>query len=281
MQVSAWKWLTQLYVGTGNGQGWGAIVDNEGVQIQVGLELRRKLIRNGIVTILAKSWSRLIKDHGLAVHFVRQFVAVQAGHVTMSAIEGISCPLIMVELRWFPAHGVMTTRAVSSFRPRGKLVSMDVLMTPGAQLWRGCEIDVLQTHLHRWRAMTVNASGRAMRAGQREFRRRMIETRQFAPFHRCMTCLTACHRAVRQLDLHLRLEFAFMYVLVADSAGHIIKMVLHRSSRALRHGLVTVHTWDRNVSPGEREMRLLVFGQGEKRRTPTFIFYVVASLAVI
>jgi hypothetical protein len=129
--------------------------------------------------------------------------------------------------------------------------------------------------------MTVNASGRAMRADQREFRRRVIETRQFAPFHRCMTRLAACGRAVRQLDLHLRLEFAFMYVLVANSAGHIIKVVLHRNHRTLRYGLVTVHTGDRYVSADERETRFLVFGQGEHRRAPTFIFYVVASLAVI
>src|SRR5437879_2082752 len=101
------------------------------------------LISIGIVTIFAKGWGRLVEDHRLAFHFARQFVTVQAGHVTMSAIERISCPLIMVELRWFPAHGVMATRAVGCFRPGGKLVRVHVLVAPGAQLWRGCEIDVL------------------------------------------------------------------------------------------------------------------------------------------
>jgi hypothetical protein len=280
MEGSAWKWLTQLYVGTGNGQGCGAREVAAGYRGQVRREMSAILI-NIIVTVFAKRRSRLVEDHRFAFHFMGQFMTVQAGHVTMSAIERIPGPLIMVELRWFPAHSIMATRAVGCFRPGGKLLRVHVLVAPGAQLWRGCEIHVLQGHLHGGRAMTVNARGRAMRAGQREFRRRMIETRQFAPFHCRVTRLAACDRAVRQLDLHLRLEFAFVYVLVADSAGHIIKMILHRSNRALRYGLVTVHTGDSNVSAGQRETCLLVFGQGEQRRTPTLIFYVVASIALV
>jgi hypothetical protein len=131
------------------------------------------------------------------------------------------------------------------------------------------------------RAMTVNACGRAVRPGQREFRRRMIETRHFVPFHRRMTRLAARSRAVRQLCGHLRAEFASMYILVADSAGHIIKSVLHGSNRTLRYGLVAIPTEDRYVGAGQRETRLLVFGQGEHRRTPTCIFQVVAYLAAI
>ena len=250
-----------------------------GDRAQVGREMSGKLLI--IVTILAKRRSRLVEDHRLAFHFVRQLVTVQARHVAVRTIERISCSLVMVKLRWFPAHGVMATRAVGCFRPGGKLVRMDVLMASGAQLWRGCEINVLQSQPQSRRAMAVNACDRAVRAGQGKFRRRMIETRHFGPFHRGVARLAACDRAVRQLDLHLRLEFAFMYVLVADSAGHVIEVILHRSNRTLWYGLVTVHTGDSNVGAGQRESRLLVFGQGEHRRTPTFIFYVVASLAVI
>jgi hypothetical protein len=279
MEVSAWKRLTQLYVGTGIGQGCGEGRITAGDRCQVGREMSGNLI--SIVTILAKRRGRLVEDHRLAFHFARQFVTVQAGHVTMSAIEWISSPLVMVKLRWLPAHGVMATRAVGNFRPGCKLVRVRVLVAPGAQLWRGCEIHVLQGQPQSRRAMAVNACDRAVRAGKREFCRRMIETRHFAPFHRRVARLASCNRAVGQLYLHLRLELAFMYILVADSAGHIIKMILHRSNRTLRYGLVTVHTGDCNVGAVQRESRLLVLGQGEHRRTPTFIFYVVASLAVI
>jgi hypothetical protein len=111
MEVSAWKWLTQLYVGTGIGQGCGAKGDSGWDRGQVGDEMSDNLIIRiiCIVTILAKGRGRLVEDHVFAFHFARQFVTVQAGHVTVRAIEGISCPLVMVKLGWFPTHGVMAT----------------------------------------------------------------------------------------------------------------------------------------------------------------------------
>lgn len=109
----------------------------------------------------------------------------------------------------------------------------------------------------------------------------MIETRQFVPFHRRMTRLAACSRAFHELCLHLRAEFASMYILVADSTGHIVKSELHGSNRTRRYGLVAIPTEDRYVGAGQREPRLLVFGQSEHRRPPPFIFQVVTFLAAI
>ena len=60
------------------------------------------------MAILTFSRGRLVEDHGLVGHFVRQFVAVQAWHILVGAIEAIPSPLIVVELRRFPAYGVMT-----------------------------------------------------------------------------------------------------------------------------------------------------------------------------
>jgi len=158
---------------------------------------------------------------------------------------------------------------------------MDVLMAPGAELRRSGEIHVLQGQFHSGWTMTVNADHPAVRAQQREFRRRMVEVRQFVPLHRCVTRLATRERAVRLLGLHLRAEFATMYILVADRTSHIIKFVLHRSYRALRDFLVAVRTGDRYVGAGQRETCLLVFGQGEHRRAPSLIFQIVACLAAI
>ncbi len=96
-----------------------------------------------------------------------------------------------------------------------------------------------------------------------------------------MTGLATRDRAVRALGLHLRAEFASMYILVADRTSHIIEFVLHRSYRALRDFLVAVRTGDRYVGAGQRETCLLVFGQGEHRRAPSLIFQIVACLAAI
>ena len=158
---------------------------------------------------------------------------------------------------------------------------MDVLMAPGTELRRSGEIHVLQGQFHSGWTMTVNADHPAVRAQQREFRRRMVEVRQFVPLHRCVTRLATRERAVRPLGLHLRAEFATMYILVADRTSHIIKFVLHRSHRALRDFLVAVRTGDRYVGAGQRETCFLVFGQCEHRRTPTLIFQIVACLTAI
>src|SRR5437879_11624559 len=130
---------------------------------------------------------------------------------------------------------------------------MDVLMAPGAELRRSGEIHVLQGQFHSGWTMTVNADHPAVRTQQREFRRRMVEVRQFVPLHRCVTRLATRERAVRPLGLHLRAEFATMYILVADRTSHVIKFVLHWSHRALRDLLVAVRTVRRYagaVTPG-------------------------------
>ena len=58
-----------------------------GTQTQFGLAISGKLIY--CVTILALVGSRFVKDHRLARNFARKFVAVQTGHVNVSAIERI------------------------------------------------------------------------------------------------------------------------------------------------------------------------------------------------
>ena len=196
------------------------------------------------MAVLTLSGGRFIDDHSLAGHFLGQFVAVQAGDILVGAIEGIPRPRIVIELRGFPACGVMTAGAVGSFRPGSELVRMDVVMAPGAQLRSSCEIHVLQGHFHNGWTMTINAGDPAVRARQREFRRRVVEARQFLPLPRCVTRLATRNGAVRQLGLHLRAEFAPMRILVTHRAGPIVESELHWSHRTLRHFLVAVRTGD-------------------------------------
>ena len=60
------------------------------------------------MAIFTLGWSRLVIDHRLAGHFLRQFVAIQTWNIFVGAIEGIPSPRVVVELGRFPAYGVMT-----------------------------------------------------------------------------------------------------------------------------------------------------------------------------
>ena len=77
--------------------------------------------------------------------------------------------------------------------------------------------------------MTVNASDPAVRARKREFRRRVVEARQFVPLSGRVTSLAACHRAVRPLHLHLPAEFSLVHIIVANRTGSIVEAILHWS----------------------------------------------------
>ena len=103
---------------------------------------------------------------------------------------------------------------------------MWILMAPGALLRSSREIHILQGHFHGGRTMTVNACNSAVRACKREFRRRVIEARQFVPLCCGVTGLATCQRAVRPPRLHLRAEFALVHIIVADSAGSIVESIL-------------------------------------------------------
>lgn len=129
------------------------------------------------MTVLALARDRLIENNRFAGHFAGQLVAGQARHVSVSPIERVSRPLVMVKLSRFPARGVMATRAVGGIRPGSKLLSVWILMASGAHFRSGCEIHILQGHLHRRRSMAIKASNPAVHACERKFSRRMVEAR--------------------------------------------------------------------------------------------------------
>lgn len=118
---------------------------------------------------------RFVEEDGLAGNRSRQLVAALAAYVTVLTLQREGSPLIVVEKRGLPFRAVVAIAAAGDL-VLCKLLAMDIFMTLFTLSWRCFEVYVGQPSLLiRW-FVAIPASGRAMRAEQREVGFRMIET---------------------------------------------------------------------------------------------------------
>jgi len=118
---------------------------------------------------------RLVEQNRFALHHPCQLVTAGAAHVLVRAPQCERSTLVVIKQRRLPFHAVVTLGAArhSSFC---ELVRMHVLMAILTLCRCSFEIYIQQLGFKIWRLVAVDARGRAVRAQQREFRLRVIES---------------------------------------------------------------------------------------------------------
>jgi len=120
----------------------------------------------------------------------------------MSAFQGETGIPIMVEAGRHPAGGAVTSRA-GGLRPGGgKLPAVRVQVAPRTCSWGVSEGSSVSLR-HDRRSLVARGTGHGtMRAGERELRRQMVESRSVAPGLYGMACLASGTCAVGAKAVH-------------------------------------------------------------------------------
>ena len=156
------------------------------------LLLAWKLARSSLVgfpSVAGRARGRrgLVKQNRLSIDRLPIGMARGAGNVLVRAFQR-ERSLLVVNQRRLPLVAVVARRTVLA--TRAKLVGMRVLVTFAALRKSPCERHMHHISLQIRRPVTIDASHRAMRANQWEFRASMVETRHILPFPRRVTGLT-------------------------------------------------------------------------------------------
>ena len=206
---------------------------------------------------------RFVKKDRFGLHHLRQLVALAAAYVLVCAAQR-KCSLLVVEKRGFPLHAIVAFRAARDLS-LGELFSVNVFVAILALGRRHLEIHVHQLGFKVRRLVAIDASRRTMGAKQWKLGLGVVEARQFLPRLRSVASLASRNRTVGPSLLHSFFELPFVGIIVATGATQVLPVVNDcRLGLELRRLLVTFGTRDRNMPAGEREMRLLVLGQGER-----------------
>ena len=133
----------------------------------------------------------------------------------------------MIELRWFPALGVVAAGTIGCIFASGKLPSVGIVVASGALCGSGMEIDTLQAGFKRRWTMAVPAGDASVSPEQRKRRFRMVKPVELLPRFSCVAGFAARRSAVRTFRLHPLAELTFVRIDVAAGAGSIFKLVFH------------------------------------------------------
>jgi len=166
---------------------------------------------------------------------------------------------VVVESGGNPALRVVTIRT-GSLAGFGELASVSVLVTVLTNLGRALELHFLGTDGN---LVTGAALYRAMRAKQRKFRLGMVEAIHVGPRAGIVAGFAAERVAVSAALRHAVIEFAFVGILVAASAGHVVPAERQDLvGPAGGAGFVTFVATYGGVSADKRIARLAVHGDG-------------------
>ena len=152
-------------------------------------------------------------------------MAAAARHLLMGARQGKSRADVVIELRGPPARDVVTARAPVRILARRELSGVRVLMAAGAFFRSLAIVHVSFRRFQVRRPVTVRTHGSPVRAEQREASRRMIESRHLRPSGRAVTGFASRRRAARPSSRHAIPELSTVRILVACSAGPILKPI--------------------------------------------------------
>lgn len=218
----------------------------------------------------------------------------------MCTRQGELSAFVVIESRGFPLRTVVTIGAERDLR-LGELAAVRVGMTFFALQWSLGEVRIDQPGSEVWRFVAVDAGHGAMRTHERELGLGMIEAGEVFPVFSGVACFTPGSSAVGAEGFHAFGELVAVRILVTGRTGNVLEMInrsraivrrlrrrcsLNRSrsreerrAREGRGGLVAIAALHREVAVRKWETRLLVLGQGERRRLE--IFHRVALLALI
>lgn len=209
---------------------------------------------------------RLVEQNRFALNHPAQLVTAGAAHVLMRASQCEGSSLIVIKQRRLPFHAVVALGAACDFGLR-ELLTMDVLVAILTLHRSGFEIDIQQVGFKVWRLVAVDARRSAMRAQEREFRLRVIESREFPPTLSGVARLAPSLRAVSADSLHAFLKLSLMGIVMATRAVQVAPAINNGGlGLELRRFLVAVGTGNGDMPSGEREMSFLVLGQRKRGR---------------
>jgi len=229
------------------------------------------------VTIGTIFWRGFVKQNQFALNLALQGMAHCAAHICVRPCQRELSALIVVKRRGRPALIHMAICTFCNSVLGNKLAAVRVRMTSFAIRRRSLELNFVGTSGH---FVTFVTCDRAMSSDQGKFRFRMIEATDVDPGPGAVARFAAQRSSVGALQRHAVLEFALMGIGVAGSARAVREMerqnLVCPSAKAR---FVTLRASDGHVSPGKREARVLVLGDGERRAMK--ILHSVAVFAAI
>ncbi len=180
-------------------------------------------------------------------------VALAASHTLVSALELERRLGFVIEIGRFPFFNPVTLCACGRRPTLRELPAVYVCMAARALQGSGRVLDALDAFRGICRHMTFFANNSLMRPLQRELGRRVIKTLQFVPRPVGMACLAPDRLSVIPQSIHSGAKLAVMRILMAGSAGYVLKVVRHWRGRCkLAAQAVAIHTRDRRVRARQR-----------------------------
>ena len=169
----------------------------------------------------------LVEQNRFALNHPARLVTAGAPHVLVRAPQCELSTLVVIKQRRLPFHAVVTLGAARDAR-LCELLAMHVLVAVLALRRSSFEIDIQQLGFKIWRLVAVDTRGGAVRAQEREFRLRVIESREFPPTLGAVAGLAPSRRAVSPDLLHAFVELPLMGITVATGAVQILPVINSR-----------------------------------------------------
>lgn len=221
----------------------------------------------------------LVEQNRFALNHPAQLVTAGAAHVLMRAAQGELSTLVVIKQRRFPFHAVVTLDAARD-TSLCELLAMHVLVAVLTLGRSSFEIDIQQFGFKIWRLVTIDARSSAVRAQEREFRLRVIESRKFSPSLGGVAGLAPSLGAVSPDLLHAFLELPLMGIAMATGAVQVAPVIDDGGlGLELRRFLVTVGTGNGDVPSRECEMSFLMLD--ERKRGRLVAIYGMATVASV
>jgi len=193
-------------------------------------------------------------------------VAIGAFHVRVHALQRKGGAPVVIEERGFPLGAVVALGARRHVSPC-ELLAVRIFVALLALFGRSFKVDVHHRGFEVRRLVAIDARGGAMRAQQRKSSFRVIELGQLLPRFCGMASLATAGASRRLGLLHALIELSIVRIGVATGATQI-RPVIDRGRRLQLGGLsVTISARHRDVLAGQKEARLFMARQRERRRT--------------
>jgi len=161
----------------------------------------------------------LVKQDGIILNLPCKFVTVPARNVPMRPFKREICAGLMIEQGRFPSRGIVAILTAWILTAQGKLVGMNILVTPPALLGCGVVNHILHGDFKvRW-LVTIDAGHCPVGAREDERSGRMVEAQFLRPGHSGVAGFTTPHRPIGASHFHPLCKFAPVRIHMTGSAG--------------------------------------------------------------
>ena len=187
-------------------------------------------------------------------------MTLAARNIRVAPLQGEMGPRVVVESRGNPSLRIVTIRA-SRLPCLGKLACMRIFVAILTNLRSALELHRLRSHRH---FMAITALNGPVRAEQREFRFRVVESIDVCPGPHIVAGFAAKRRAVCAALRHAVVEFPVVHINVTGRAGPILEM--ERQDFVLAScgtDFMTIGARHSRMSASQCETCVAMFGDGK------------------